>query len=146
MAAASISRDVFRTEAHFMLKAIKKNRIVCYASPKGVTGGDPGRAREDERTPDSSIPKWDAPNTEGKERMNDTGKRKEGKRGTEWSRMVAPRVKKEAKIEGRPVVDHQARDPEYYTGIPIARQHPNDWTSTPKVQPTSQRLDKLPKV
>ena len=97
MAAASIGREVFRTEAHFMLKAIKKNRIVCYASPKGVTGGDPGRAREDERTPDSSIPKWDAPNTEGKERMNDTGKRKEGKRGTGWSRMVGPACEERSK-------------------------------------------------
>ena len=36
---------------------------------RGATGGEPGGAREDERTPDSSIPKWDAPNTEGKERM-----------------------------------------------------------------------------
>ena len=25
---------------------------------RGVTGGEPGGAREDERTPDSSIPKW----------------------------------------------------------------------------------------
>ena len=54
-------------------------------------------------------------------------------------------MKKEAKIEGRPVVDHQARDPEDYTSIPIARPHPKDWTSAPKVQTTSQRLDKLPK-
>ena len=106
MAAASIGREVFRTEAHFMLKAIKKNRIVCYASPRGVTGGEPGGAREDERTPDSSIPKWmslqksagvNAPNTEGKERMNDTGKRNEGKRGAEWSRMVAPACEERSK-------------------------------------------------
>ena len=73
---------------------------------RGVTGGEPGGAREDERSPDSSIPKWmsleksarvDAPNTEGKERMNDTGKRKEGKRGTEWSRMVAPACEERSK-------------------------------------------------
>ena len=66
-----------------------------------------------------------------------------GSGGSEHRR--GTRVKKEAKIEGRPVVDHQARDPEDYTSIPIARPHPKDWTSAPKVQTTSQRLDKLPK-
>ena len=54
-------------------------------------------------------------------------------------------MKKEANIEDRPVVDHQARDPEDYTSIPIAGQHPKYWTFAPKVQPTSQRLDQLPK-
>ena len=45
-------------------------------------------------------------------------KEREKKNGAEW---WPPRVRKEAKFEGRPVVDHQARDPEDYTSIPIAR-------------------------
>ena len=49
--------------------------------------------------------------------MNDAGKN-----GADW---WPPRVKKGAKIDGRPGVDPWPRDPEDYTSIPIAGQHPN---------------------
>ena len=76
--------------------------------------------------------------------IQERGKKERGEQnGAEW---WPPRVKKEANIEGRPAVGHQARDPEDYTSIPIAGQHPKDWTFAPKVQPTSQRLDHSPKV
>ena len=57
----------------------------------------------------------ESPNTKEK-KMNDAGKN-----GADW---WPPRVKKGAKIDGRPGVDPWPRDPEDYTSIPIAGQHP----------------------